>query len=139
MTHIPDSLRQQVIDRARGCCEYSLISQEDTLVFHEVDHIIAEKHEGETTFDNLCLSCVYCNRHKGSDVGSIDRITGQFVPLFNPRLDRWNDHFRLNGNEIEPLTPQGRATIVVLQLNSPYQLSRREGLTEVGSYPCQRD
>lgn len=139
MTYIPDTLRQQVIDRAQDCCEYCLISQEDTLVLHEVDHIISEKHEGETTLDNLCLSCVYCNRHKGSDVGSIDRKTGQFVPLYNPRLDRWSDHFRLNGHIIEPLTAQGRVTVTVLQLNSPYQFSRRAGLIEVNSYPCQRD
>lgn len=47
MTRIPDALRRRVIDRAQGCCEYCLVSRDDTLVPHEVDHIIAEKHEGD--------------------------------------------------------------------------------------------
>ena len=67
MTYIPDGLRRQVIARAEQRCEYCLIHQHDSLYTHEVDHIIPVKHRGETTADNLCLACLECNRHKGSD------------------------------------------------------------------------
>jgi hypothetical protein len=110
MTHIPEALRQLVVNRAQGCCEYCLLNQDDSFLAHEVDHIIAEKHRGTTTEDNLCLSCFDCNRHKGSDISSVDPDTDQLTPLFHPRRDRWNVHFRLEGARIVPLTPTGRVT-----------------------------
>lgn len=63
---IPAELRKLVIKRASGRCEYCLIHQDFSIYTHEVDHIIAVKHGGETTTDNLALSCLSCNRHKGS-------------------------------------------------------------------------
>jgi hypothetical protein len=42
---------------------------------------------------------------KGSDIASLDPLTGELVPLFNPRRDSWPDHFRLDGPILEPLTP----------------------------------
>lgn len=136
MSHIAEALRQQVIERAHGCCEYCRIDQDDVLLPHEIDHIIAEKHRGQTVAANLCLSCIYCNRNKGSDISSIDLETMQLARLFNPRTDIWSEHFRLTGNRIEPLTSEGRVTEFVLQLNSPAQLERRAILIPLGRYPC---
>ncbi|HEX7774563.1 MAG TPA: HNH endonuclease signature motif containing protein, partial [Pyrinomonadaceae bacterium] len=51
---------------------------------HEPDHLIALKHGGQTTFENLALACFVCNRFKGSDIASIDAVTGELVGLFNP-------------------------------------------------------
>jgi 5-methylcytosine-specific restriction endonuclease McrA len=48
--------------RARECCEYCLIPEQFTLASHWVDHIVAEKHGGETAEENLALSCVLCNQ-----------------------------------------------------------------------------
>jgi HNH endonuclease len=62
-----------------------------------VDHVIADKHGGQTVLDNLALSCTLCNRRKGSDIGSLDSETGSLVPLFNPRTQKWADHFILEG------------------------------------------
>jgi 5-methylcytosine-specific restriction endonuclease McrA len=42
------------------------------LTKHQVDHVIAEKHGGQTALDNLALSCTVRNRQKGSDISSID-------------------------------------------------------------------
>jgi hypothetical protein len=135
MTRIPDALRRQVIERATGCCEYCLLHQDDNLFPHEIDHIVAEKHYGETTFDNLCLSCLDCNRHKGSDLTSIDRQTGEVVLLFHPRRDVWTEHFRLDGAYITPLTAKGRVTVSLLEMNSEEQVSKRTGLIQLGRYP----
>jgi hypothetical protein len=137
MTYVPEPLRRLVFERANGCCEYCRLGHEDNFVSHEVDHIIAEKHRGETTADNLCLSCIDCNRHKGTDFASIDLETGQVALLFDPRRDQWNDHFRLNGPEIEPRTPQGRVTVFLLDMNSLTQLAKRAELIEINRYPCQ--
>lgn len=71
MTYVSAGLRRDVIERAGNCCEYCGVSQEDRVMPCEVDHIIAEKHGGTTTFDNLCWSCYLCNGYKGSDIGSL--------------------------------------------------------------------
>jgi 5-methylcytosine-specific restriction endonuclease McrA len=51
---------------------------------HEIDHVVAEKHDGQTSDNNLCLSCWVCNRHKGSDLTSIDPQTGAITPCSIP-------------------------------------------------------
>ncbi|MEZ4670008.1 MAG: HNH endonuclease [Anaerolineae bacterium] len=135
MTYIPDALRQEVIKRAKGRCEYCLLHQDDNLFPHEIDHIIAEKHHGETISDNLCLSCLDCNRHKGSDLTSIDLETGDVVVLFHPRRDRWEDHFKLESATIVPLTNKGRVTVFLLDMNAEEQIAKRAGLIELGRYP----
>lgn len=138
MTYIAEALRRLVIERAQGCCEYCLLHQDDNFMPHEVDHIIAEKHRGETSADNLCLSCIDCNRHKGSDFASIDPETKQVALLFNPRQDQWNDHFRLVDTYIEPLTPQGRVTVFLLDMNATEQVAKRAELIRLYRYPCPR-
>jgi hypothetical protein len=95
-------------------------------VAHQVDHIIAEKHGGLTEPDNLALACALCNKHKGSDLTSIDPLTGEIVLLFNPRRDRWLDHFRLVGPLLTPLTATARVTIRLLRLNHPNRIAERE-------------
>lgn len=131
-THIPAELRRSVRLRARDCCEYCLIPESMTLAVHEIDHIIAEKHGGPTDADNLALACALCNGFKGSDLASIDAETGAIVPLINPRRDRWTEHFHLVAGRIEPLTPSGRATVRLLQLNHPDRVEERELLLSAG-------
>lgn len=91
----------------------------------EMEHIVAEKHGGITSADNLALACPYCNRYKGSDLGSLDPETGILTPFFNPRTQRWEDHFAVDGPRIIPLTPAGRVTILILQMNHPDRLRER--------------
>jgi len=135
VTYIPGALRRLVIERAQGCCEYCLIAQSDSLYAHEVDHIIPEKHRGRTDADNLCLSCLDCNRYKGSDFASFDPETDKIIPLFHPRRDVWEDHFRLNGTIIEPLTPTGRVTVFILRLNDELRVRQRAALLSAKRYP----
>ena len=107
MTYVPVRLRRLVRDRAQERCEYCRLPDAVGFYPHEVDHVIAKKHDGQTVDSNLCLSCWICNRHKGSDLASIDPHMGTIRPLFHPRRDRWEDHFLLVGAAIEGSTPQG--------------------------------
>lgn len=125
VTYIPAALRRLVYERAKGCCEYCLISENLSFATHQVDHIIAEKHGGETIESNLALSCTLCNKRKGSDIASIDDETGAIVPLFNPRTDVWNEHFRLENGYLIGLTPNAKATIRFLQLNKATRIEER--------------
>ena len=129
-TYIGAELRRSIRERAQNCCEYCLINQEDNFLPFEVDHIIAEKHGGLTEADNLALSCTLCNKHKGSDIASIDPETGEIVPLYNPRRDKWHEHFQLSGAEFIPLTPKGRVTVRLLQLNRSDRVEERKLLIE---------
>ena len=135
MTYIPDTLRRLVVERAHGRCEYCLLDQNDSLYAHEVDHIIPEKHRGQTNAENLCLSCLDCNRYKGSDFASFDPDTGEVVLLFDPRQDVWEHHFRLKGARIEPLTPVGRVTVFILRLNDELRVRQRTVLQAAKRYP----
>jgi hypothetical protein len=133
-TYIPIELRRCVYERAGGRCEYCLISDTVVLVPHEIDHIISQKHGGPTESENLALSCTLCNKHKGSDLASLDPVTGNIVPPYHPRQDRWPDHFQLNDAQIIPLTPKGRVTVRLLQLNSPERMEERGLLIAAGLF-----
>jgi hypothetical protein len=136
VTYISVALRQEVIVRAEGCCEYCRLHNDNNFIAHEIDHIIAEKHHGETNAANLCLSCFDCNRSKGSDIASIDLETSKLTPLFHPRHDTWSSHFRLDGATILGTSAVGRVTIHVLKMNSVDQIIKRAELLQMGEYPC---
>jgi len=133
--YISKSIRQLVSDRANGKCEYCLIHQDFSIFSYEVDHAVAIKHGGSSNEENLVLSCLPCNRYKGSDLTSIDPITQEITPLFNPRSHKWSDHFQLNENNIIGLTAIGRITIFLLKLNEPKRLLIRQALSLQQLYP----
>ena len=122
-------------ERAGERCEYCLLAESEAFFPHEPDHLIALKHGGETVSANLALACFDCNRFKGSNIASLDAATGELVPLFNPRTQRWSEHFKLNAGRIVPLTPVGRATEEILRLNLPDRLEARERWAALGFYP----
>ena len=135
-SYISAENRRLVIERANGRCEYCLLHQQDSALFnHEIDHVIAEKHGGPTSIENLAYACFECNRYKGSDISSVDLETGELTPLFNPRQQSWANHFRLEGPFITPLSAAGRVTIHLLRLNAEQRVRRREGLIVLGTYP----
>jgi hypothetical protein len=134
-THIPVELRRLVIERALGCCEYCLPQQDDTPFTHQLDHLIAVKHYGQTSSENLALACLKCNRNKGSDLSALDPLDGSIVTLFNPRTQRWAEHFVLDGARVVGLTPTGRATVQLLRINDRVRLAQRRRLAVVGRYP----
>lgn len=82
MSYVPASLRRVVTQRAGDKCEYCQFPQTAALFAFEMEHIIAEKHDGITESENLALSCPCCNRFKGTDLGSIDPETRLLTPFF---------------------------------------------------------
>ena len=128
LTHVPAELRRLVRARATGRCEYCRLLETASFVLHEIDHIVGEKHGGETTDANLALCCTLCNRRKGSDLSSVDPQTGEVVLLFHPRKQIWSDHFRCDGPRLEPLTATGRATARLLNFNAEARVAERAAL-----------
>jgi hypothetical protein len=124
-TYVPAQLRRRVAERTANCCVYCLQPEIFAFCSHEIDHIIAEKHGGKTLESNLTLACKLCNTFKGSDIASIDPETGEIVRLYQPGLDCWADHFRLEGAELIPLTAIARTTLRLLDLNRRERLEER--------------
>jgi len=130
---ISAELRQTVADRAKELCEYCLIAEAATFYGCEVDHIISLKHGGSTEPDNLAYACALCNRAKGSDIGSLS-TAGEFTRFFNPRTDRWSDHFRLEGATIRSLTTIGDVTARILGFNESARVHEREEMVRFIKY-----
>jgi hypothetical protein len=98
-----------------------------TLRFQQ-DHIISQKHGGQTALANLAWSCADCNAHKGPDLAGIDPETGKLERLFKPRVDVWEEHFRWDGAELVGKTAVGRVTVKVLQVNLEERVAVRREL-----------
>lgn len=133
-SYIPKPVREQAAKRAGHCCEYCKISDQDTYFGFEVDHVVSRKHGGSNSVENLAYTCFLCNRHKGSDIGSLNKETGEFTRFFNPRIDIWKDHFSMDGAFIIPRTAIGEVTIAILQFNSWARVQERENLIIAGRY-----
>ena len=130
-----NAVKEMVRRRAGDRCEYCRIDQAYTTFTHQIDHIRALKHNGSDSLENLCLSCFACNNAKGTDPAGFDPATDQLTRLFNPRIDRWAEHFHYEGPTLVGLTPIGRTTLVVLDMNEAACLEQRENLIVVGLFP----
>jgi hypothetical protein len=132
MTDARPELRRLVMARSHSRCEYCRVP----VAFDELpaclDHIIAVKHRGETSPDNLALSCSHDNSFKGDNIAGLDPESDQLSRLFNPRTDDWSKHFALVGGEITGQTPIGRTTVYVLNINDPVRVMIRRLLCASG-------
>ena len=134
MAHdIGEVSRRLVIERAGRRCEYCLVHEDSAGFQHQIDHIISRKHGGSSGLGNLAYACVLCNRHKGSDIASVD-ASGRTIRLFDPRRDLWDEHFKLDGPIIQSLTPVGEVTARVLRLNASERVIERQILQSLGQY-----
>ena len=117
---IPSRVATLVKARAAGRCEYChapqiLIGQ----TFH-IDHILPYSLGGRSVAENLCLACSHCNFAKGDRTKALDPLSGKQVPLYNPRTNIWEEHFRWSPTWTKLLgrTAIGRATVVTLDMNA---------------------
>ncbi|RIK58725.1 HNH endonuclease [candidate division KSB1 bacterium] len=134
---VPAKLRQKVIEQAKECCEYCLSQACFATESFAVEHIKPRSRGGQTISGNLALACPGCNGHKHVKTKVLDPVTGKLVPLFHPRRQKWQDHFRWSGDytQIVGLTAIGRATIEALQLNRQSLVNLRQMLYVWGEHP----
>lgn len=123
--------------RAHGCCEYCKIRHDYSPDTFEIEHIISLFEGGTNELINLAFSCSGCNNRKGFKIRAIDPISKTTVQLFNPRTDKWNENFEWTDDFsiIEGISPQGRATLTLLQLNRNGVVNLRRALLAYGVHP----
>src|SRR5262249_4787710 len=104
--------------------------------FH-IDHIIPTARGGATVFGNLCLSCPFCNQFKQQRTRARDPQTGRTTRLFNPRRDKWRQHFKWSddGTQLVGLTASGRATVSALCMNNAISVKARGYWVVSGVHP----
>ena len=119
------STRNAIRRRAAFRCEYCLLPEHVTTVPFHIEHIRARQHGGSEDDSNLALACDRCNLFKGPNLTAIDPLTGTVTPLFNPRTDRWQEHFVRDGATLNGVTSVGRATTSLLRFNDPPRLRLR--------------
>ena len=128
---------QQVETRAEGRCEYCGMHQALQGATFHVDHIVPRSRGGATNLDNRAWSCPGCNLRKSDRIEAPDPQSGAIAPLFNPRIDRWSEHFRRQGYLLVRQTPTGRGTVSLLELNHPRRLLIRHAEELFGLCPPQ--
>ncbi len=134
---IPRAMVEEVTLRARGRCEYCQLAQAGQEATFHIDHIVPRAAGGPTTVSNLALACVSCSLRKSARRTAVDPESQDEVPLFHPRDDRWNDHFRWELERVIPLTSIGRATVAALAMNRPIILAIRQEEIARGRHPPQ--
>ena len=140
MSLASESLRQAVRQRAVERSEYCLLSSRFQVGGFELDHIHPVSRGGPTTLENLALACPVCNGSKLHHIVGQDSITGEAVPLFNPRTQNWHDHFQWSVDvpfEIVGKTSCGRATLQRLALNDSEMVRLRTLYAELG-FDCRK-
>jgi hypothetical protein len=139
MSRLPAAVRRRVRERAGGLCEYCLTFSDLTGHAFTVDHIIPQSRRGTSELDNLCLCCFWCNDYKQARTEGHDPRTGRPAPLFNPRRDAWDDHFRWSPTftRIIGRTATGRATVQALRLNRPNLVRARRFWAKHDLHPPQ--
>jgi hypothetical protein len=129
-----ETLRALVRQRAGDRCEYCALPQHAVDGRFHIEHVVARQHREDDTPANLALACSRCNLHKGTNLSSIDPVTGEVVAIFNPRTDAWSEHFAFQGPEIIGLTPKGRATVRLLHMNARHRVQLRSSLMSAGDF-----
>ena len=134
--HISTSLVRQVVERAGNLCEYCQLPQATQEATFHVDHVHPRSQDGPTTLENLALACVTCSLKKAARTYAADPETGTDVRLFNPRLDRWGDHFAFSeSGQLIASTAIGRATAELLAMNRDAIVLIRRELAILGRFP----
>lgn len=136
-SHIAADVRERVRQAAGDRCGYCLSPQHLVFGRLQIDHIIPTAIGGGDDEDYLWLACSLCNGYKGVQVEGTDSLTGEKAVIFNPRRQRWSEHFRWveDGSQIEGLTPCGRVTVAVLQLNNVLAVNVRRAWVQAGWHP----
>jgi hypothetical protein len=127
------ALRRWVAERAGHRCEYCHLHRDhQPSVSLHIEHIIARRHGGDDSPENLAVACLRCNLHKGTNLTGVDPATGELTPLFHPRLHRWTEHFKFHKGHVVGLTRTGWTTASLFQMDTPDRVDLRLELQEAG-------
>lgn len=131
------NIKQMVYERASGCCEYCQTCEANIGQAMHTEHINPEHGDG---LENLCLSCPNCNLSKAATTTALDPETKQEVPLFDPREQKWADHFCWieNDTQIQGITSVGRATVTRFKMNRPRIVLARQRWVQAGFHPVNK-
>jgi hypothetical protein len=143
---VPKSLYNQVRQRAKSRCEYCHYPELLSSAPLSIDHLLPQSLGGSDEIDNLALACRRCNERRYNFTTGIDPETGGEVPLFNPRLHKWAQHFIWSPDAtlILGITPIGRATCHRLDLNDERRADQfiqkcRQQWAKSGLHPPEDD
>lgn len=127
----------QVADRAAHRCEYGRVPEAIFNFPFEVEHILPPGRGGSNDESNLALSCRCCNVFKSDWLEAVDTPTGLAAPLFNPRVNRWEDHFAADhvSGKLTGLSLIGRVTIELLRMNGDPQVAARRHWMRLRLFP----
>ena len=134
---ISDATRARVREQAHNQCGYCRVEDQYVYAPMEIDHITHQSEGGSDDESNLWLACPRCNGFKSAQTHGVDPESGQHIRLFNPRQQKWLEHFSWGDDraEIMGLTACGRATVEALQLNFAPNLELRRQFVKAGWYP----
>jgi hypothetical protein len=137
MSEVSKTLDREIRAEAKNRCGYCLGEQKYILAWLEIEHILPRAKGGTSEKENLWLACPFCNTFKSSNTRGTDPKTKRRVPLFNPRRQRWKNHFEFGSDKAAIIgkTMCGRATVNVLKLNNELALETRKHWVGVGWYP----
>src|SRR4051812_30184036 len=107
--------QRQAEERADRRCEYCLMHQALQGATFHIEHVVPTSRGGASDLNNLAWACPGCNLRKSDRTEVADPETGTVVRLFNPRRDRWTEHFQFQEYRIVGRTPIARATVEALE------------------------
>lgn len=134
---LTEEIRTLVMQRSGHCCEYCKSQDKFSPVYFTIDHILPLIEGGTNDIENLAYACMLCNRLKWNKLVSIDPVSQDNVPIYNPRLDVWEQHFQWSGDylSIIGVSAIGRALVFALKLNREKLIQYREEMLNVGYHP----
>jgi hypothetical protein len=129
--------RERLRRRASGRCEYCRSPEHFCPDPFCEEHIHPQSGGGLSKDENLAWSCFGCNGAKAAAIVARDPESGEIVPLYNPRMENWGDHFVWSVDlcSVIGVTPTGRATANRLRLNRPELQNLRRVLATIGEHP----
>jgi 5-methylcytosine-specific restriction endonuclease McrA len=129
--------REAIESRAGRRCEYCRAPQPATGIRYHLEHVFPESLGGTDEAGNLALACPTCNYYKSNHLLGLDEDGMAGRPLFNPRKDRWEEHFEFDAAafHLRGKTPEARGTINRLRMNQAIQIEARRLWMELEIYP----
>lgn len=102
-----------------------------------MEHIVPFSRQGSNDEANLALACRSCNLRKGNRISGMSSGSKAEVRFFNPREDRWGEHFQFNveSGEVVGETSVGEVTVEYLEMNSPAQVAARQLWIRLSLFP----